>query len=155
MHFLQSILKFQIFRIQDRKYLLSYIWYKMLSSSPYTMLKLSKTTSPNDNDCVTLSYTGLLFYSIGICIIFNNFSSSFQWKEGLERVESLLTLTWISWGIKEGYFKHTMLLTISWPLGHPAVIHTQQCIKHWWVWIGAWWNIHRWITESWKSRKES
>ena len=57
MHFLQSLLKILISIIEGPKYLFSYIWSKMLSSSLYTMLKLSKTTSPNklfDYDCLTL-----------------------------------------------------------------------------------------------------
>ena len=57
MHLLQSLLKFKIFITGGRKYLKLYIWSKMRSSSLYTMLKPSKTTSPNklfDYDCVTL-----------------------------------------------------------------------------------------------------
>ena len=59
MYFLQSLLKSLIFIIEGLKYLLPYIWSKMLISSLYTMLKLSNTTSPNklfDYDCVTLYY---------------------------------------------------------------------------------------------------
>ena len=49
-----------------------YIWSKMLSSTPYTMLKLWKTTSSNklfDNDCVTL----YMLYIKSSTIEFNKF----------------------------------------------------------------------------------
>ena len=54
-----SSITLKILNLQIRRpnICLSYIWSKILSSSLYTMLKLSKTTSPNklfDYDCVTV-----------------------------------------------------------------------------------------------------
>ena len=54
-YFLQSLLEFKIWHNKD--HLLAYIWSKMLSSSLYAILKLSKTISSQelfDYDCITL-----------------------------------------------------------------------------------------------------
>ena len=63
----------------------------MLSSSLYTILKLSKTTSPNklfDYECVTL-YTTLFFI-----IIMSMFDENKQ-EEKMERKEATLYNIWV------------------------------------------------------------
>ena len=67
MHFRIMLWKLKIIIIKIRTYLLLYVWYKILSSSLYTLLKLSKTTPPNklfDYDCVTL-YIEINFLYLG------------------------------------------------------------------------------------------
>ena len=67
----------------------SYIWSKMLYSSSYTMLKLSKTTSPNklfDNDCVT-QYMNFCMHKVYIHL----WAISYEKKEFIRYIFVFLT----------------------------------------------------------------
>ena len=55
-HYLKSILNFNVFIIQIRKYLLLYVWSKMLYLCLHAMLTLFKTKSATKlfpSDCIT------------------------------------------------------------------------------------------------------
>ena len=61
MHFLQSLIKLIIFIINIPRYLLFIHLFKILPSSLYDLLKLSKTTSPHKlfpSDCIALYIVG-------------------------------------------------------------------------------------------------